>query len=235
MYISKSTMRATLLFLVSGSVNASIANFSPFTSPNGEGCVDPQGFRDCFKEGDETFVGCGTDFCDNPSLRGAQSVEECLSGCKMTQLQGNIVYSCEYQLIAVIYLQDVTTRTAMSGGVPFYPPPDGAEGDEHLPQSRPLLIDLSAANIKEFAADVESSNNCAILDKNASTCQSAFDIQLPDVAVVNSFKLPAVGTEEVTNLPRNAFTDVGNEVVTISLEVFFTFSNCLHHTILASQ
>lgn len=106
MYTSKSTVGVTFLTLMSGyitSAGASLADFDPFTTPTGDGCVDPQGFRDCFQTNAETFVDCGgAGYCEDDQLRGMQSYEECLSYvCKPIQLQNNLlcwVKSCWNQV-----------------------------------------------------------------------------------------------------------------------------------------
>lgn len=110
MYNSKCAVGVTLLTLMSGyitSVGASLADFDPFTSPNGDGCVDPQGFRDCYEDNVATFVDCGGDgYCKNDQLRGIQSYEECLSSvCKTIQGQNNLmcwVRSCWNQVRSFI-------------------------------------------------------------------------------------------------------------------------------------
>lgn len=79
-------------------------------------------------------------------------------------------------------------------------------------------MELSAANLKEVTSNFDSPNKCAILDNKSSVCESTYNITLPNVPIVNPFKLPAIGTKEVTNLPGNAFTDAGNQVITVSLE-----------------
>ena len=38
------------------------------------------------------------------------------------------VFSCEYQLTALAYLGRGNQRSTVGGGIPFYPPPPGAEG-----------------------------------------------------------------------------------------------------------
>jgi len=88
------------------------------------------------------------------------------------------------------------------------------------PNSDLSFTDSSQANQQEAAAKLGeiSSDKCAILENNASACGALYKLPLPNVPVVNPFNLPALGKEEVTNLPGNAFTDGGGVVVTVSLE-----------------
>lgn len=91
----------TLLALLSGCiacVGASLAEFDPYTSPNGDGCVDPKGFQQCYQEAAATAVECGgPSYCENDQLRGARSYTECLATCKSIQSENNLlcwVQSC---------------------------------------------------------------------------------------------------------------------------------------------
>lgn len=141
-----------LTTLLSTYVAADLSTFDPYNSPNGLGCVDPAGFNACFKKNTETFVDCGDVYCRGQT---SQNYNDCLRNCKGTQGTANIgcwiqscwnqvggrgrgrardadleqVYSCEYQLTAVDYLDfNGLAQGTVAGKVPFYPPPEGASG-----------------------------------------------------------------------------------------------------------
>lgn len=86
------------------------------------------------------------------------------------------------------------------------------------PKADLSFMSLGSADINELVGKLDSPDRCAILEKDVSQCESKFKVPVPNVPVVNPYSLPPLGTEAVTNLPGNAFTDGGNEVVTISLE-----------------
>jgi hypothetical protein len=141
-------------------VNAATLNLDP----TGQGCVDPQGFLDCYQaqaNKGTTCVSAADNTCSGTELA------ECVAGCAGAQLAGNIgcwlqscwnqarteeerrkitwlmprqVYSCEYQGTAIEYLAG-TDLVQSSVDIPFYPPPDNVPGGCCMYLCPPVLID----------------------------------------------------------------------------------------------
>jgi hypothetical protein len=65
----------------------------------------------------------------------------------------------------------------------------------------------------------ESTDQCAVLSSNPSLCTDTFGFDYVNDTVLNPFNLPAgkPGTEPISNLPGNAFTDMGTEKITMSV------------------
>ena len=101
MYFLKTISTLALLGTSFPFVQAGLENFDPNNSPTGEGCVDPQGFRDCFQTGKEAFVDCGENYCKRQNASALQDYGECLSGCGGIQLNTDIscwIQSCWNQV-----------------------------------------------------------------------------------------------------------------------------------------
>ncbi|KAH8589623.1 hypothetical protein B0O99DRAFT_692358 [Bisporella sp. PMI_857] len=102
-------------------------------NPTGAGCVDTDGFLSCYETQANNAVSC-LKVCNSTTEAATQINQNCILGCNGAWLAGNIgcwiqscwnqVYSCEYQLAAISYFNDL--KIVQNANVPFYPPPDSA-------------------------------------------------------------------------------------------------------------
>jgi hypothetical protein len=65
----------------------------------------------------------------------------------------------------------------------------------------------------------DSTDQCAVISSNPSLCTETFGFDYVNDTVLNPFNLPAgkPGTEPISNLPGNAFTEVDADKITMSV------------------
>ena len=66
----------------------------------------------------------------------------------------------------------------------------------------------------------DSATQCSVLETNPGLCINEYKFPYANETVLNPHNLPSLGTEPVTNLPGNAFTEPGEESFTLSLKGF---------------
>ena len=85
------------------------------------------------------------------------------------------------------------------------------------------FLDIGSAEAIKQAADIPSQDKCAVLDKTPGVCETKYNFTSTGLEAINPLNLPPAGKELMSNLPGNAFTDGGNQVLTVVLEDIFPF------------
>ncbi|KFZ18766.1 hypothetical protein V501_01013 [Pseudogymnoascus sp. VKM F-4519 (FW-2642)] len=134
------------------------------------------------------------------------------------------VYSCEYQLTAATFLSATDMPNTF---IPFYPPPEGGGGAcscnlGHVYENL-TYVDITGGiqRLLQISRDQssDSTDQCAVISSNPSLCTETFGFDYVNDTVLNPFNLPAgkPGTEPISNLPGNAFTEVDADKITMSV------------------
>ncbi|KAJ5909995.1 hypothetical protein N7504_004638 [Penicillium tannophilum] len=127
-------MAVIKLFVLAQSLMWSLASADASNlNPNGDGCVDPSGYLQCYENNVNTLTTCMTDAKNDCE---GDVYTTCVLACGNAQLAANIgcwltscwneVYSCAYQETALQYLNGAD-RT-QGDQIPYYPAPDNAPG-----------------------------------------------------------------------------------------------------------